>query len=86
MADGDVLDSEQAMSDTRRARRAMEDALNGDIGTVDKATLRALRAIATSIDDIDDRLSTIANRVLTIGGGVITTVIGAAILLALRVK
>lgn len=74
------------MSDTGRARRAMEDALNGDLGTVDKATLRALRSIATSIDDIDQRLNTIANRVLTIGGGVITTVIGAAILLALRVK
>jgi hypothetical protein len=72
------------MVDVRRARQAMEDALNGDIDSVDKATLRALRSIASSIDDIDVRITSISNRVLTIGGSVLATVLATAILLALR--
>jgi len=65
-----------------RARRRIDDTLSGE--GVDPATVRALRVLAEEIDDMSGKVDAAANRILTIGGGVLGTVISTAILLALR--
>lgn len=74
-----------------KARRALDDAINGDVDEVDKPTLRALRAIATEVDDLrneivklDTRLSSFTRALYTLAASISATVIASAILLALK--
>lgn len=75
----------------------MDDALNGDMDAVQKASstdaelaaamraiVRALRVIAVEVDAIDERFASFNTRMATMAGGIIVTVLSAAILLALR--
>ena len=65
-----------------QARRKVDDAVEGD--HVDAAVLRALRVLADETDQVRSSLDRASNRILTIGGSVVATVIATAILLALR--
>ena len=65
-----------------RARQRVDDAIEGE--NVDGAVLRALRVLADETDQVRSSLDRASNRILTIGGSVLATVIGTAILLALR--
>ena len=65
-----------------RARRRVDDAIEGE--NMDAASLRALRVLADEVDQVRSALDQASNRILTIGGGVIGTVVAAAIMLALR--
>ena len=76
-----------------KARRALDDAINGDIDEVDKSTLRALRAIATEVDDLrneivklDNRLSSFTKALYTLAASISATVIASAILFALKAQ
>ena len=60
----------------------MDDAIEGE--NVDGAVLRALRVLADETDQVRSSLDRASNRILTIGGSVVATVIATAILLALR--
>jgi len=65
-----------------RARQRVDDAIEG--AEVDHAVLRALRVLADETDQVRSSLDRASNRILTIGGSVLATVIATAILLALR--
>jgi hypothetical protein len=65
-----------------RARQRVDDAIEGE--AVDGAVLRALRVLADETDQVRSSLDRASNRILTIGGSVLATVIATAILLALR--
>ena len=65
-----------------RARQRVDDAIEGE--NVDAAVLRALRVLADETDQVRSSLDRASNRILTIGGSVVATVIATAILLALR--
>ena len=65
-----------------RARQRVDDAIEGE--NVDAATLRALRVLADETDQVRSSVDRASNRILTIGGSVVGTVIATAILLALR--
>lgn len=67
-----------------RTRQAVDDAINGDAEHLHPASLRALRVLATHIDELHDSIDRASNRIITIGSGIIITVIAAAITLALR--
>lgn len=67
-----------------RTRRALDDAINGDADDMDSATLRALRVIASSVDDIDTRLSTINLRIASVGLSVLATLIAAVVIYAIQ--
>ncbi len=75
----------------------MDDALNGDVDAVQRpgandaeianamrAVVRALRVIAVEVDAVDERFASFNTRMATMAGGIIVTVLSAAILLALR--
>ena len=65
-----------------RARRRVDDTIEGE--NVDSATLRALRVLADETDQVRASLDRAANRILAVSGSVLASVIGTAILLALR--
>ena len=65
-----------------RARRRVDDAIEGE--NVDSATLRALRVLADETDQVRASLDRASNRILAVSGSVLASVIGTAILLALR--
>lgn len=78
-----------------RTRRQIDDLLNGDIdvdhesdmaevvGAI-RALTRATRTLASSVDDLSHRYDTLTTRIAQVGGGVVVSVLSAAILLALR--
>lgn len=72
-----------------KARRALDDAINGDQEHFDgnpqgRAALRALRSLATHVDDINHKIDKLSTRLTTIATTVGTGIVGAAILAALR--
>lgn len=52
-----------AVSDDRRVRRALRDALNGDVADVDPAVRRGLFVLAVATDDLEDRFNRIERRI-----------------------
>jgi hypothetical protein len=84
MADRHVHAGPGWLGAVSRTRQAVDDALNGDAEDLHPAAVRALRVLATHIDDLHESIDRAANRIITIGSGIIVTVIAAAITLALR--
>ena len=72
------------MDRVSRTRQAVDDAINGDSAELHPAELRALRVLATHVDELRDSIDRASGRIITIGSGIIVTVIAAAITLALR--
>lgn len=69
-----------------RTRQAVEDAINGDKETVDQAALRALRVIASDVDEMRDVIATATNRFTSAVAAVSASVVVAAIVAALRLS
>ena len=78
---------------TERVRKLVDDTLDGNLNLTGeypemvnaiRALSRAVRINADAIDDIEARLATFNARLATVGGGIIVSIISAAILLALR--
>lgn len=74
-----------------KARRALDDAINGDVDEVDKPTLRAVHVLATEIDDLrseivklDVRISSFTKALYTLATSIGVAVISTAIMLALK--
>ena len=62
-----------------RARRAVETTMNGDVNSVDPAVRRAVLTLADHIDDLSGDVVKLNKTVLTVGMGIITSLIAAAI-------
>lgn len=84
MADGYVHIGARWLDAVSRTRQAVDDAVNGDVAELHPAEMRALRVLATHVDELRDSIDKASNRIITIGSGIIITVIAAAITLALR--
>ena len=78
-----------------KSRVALSDALNGDVGNVDKAVVRGLRTLATALDEMDarhslevqevkDRLDAISTRIIALALSVTGTTAAGVIVYALN--
>ena len=78
-----------------KTRHALDDALNGDVASVDKAVVRGLRTLASSLDELDarhslevqevkDRLDAISTRIIALALSVTGTTAAGVIVYALN--